>query len=268
MEIRQSFPQVMLMDATYKTNKYKMPLLKVLNITSTQLTFCIAFIFVHEEKEFNYTWTLSCLKSIMSGSLCPQVIVTEKELALMKACHTVFPNSKQLLCGWHINQGVWKKARQSILREDYRNSFYTGWKSLVLSQIEEAYNFNLTQLQTILFKYSESDLWKYSPIVHNIVESQVTAIKASFEYNKGRINHWVNAKLFELLWNCISLEALDMIINEFERCKSGDVICGCQLRTCYGLPCAHELITYFNARKSLPLDSIDSFGEKLLCHRP
>ncbi|KAL7586977.1 hypothetical protein Lser_V15G40093 [Lactuca serriola] len=242
LEIWQAFPQVMLMDATYKTNKYKMPLLEVVGVTSTRLTFCIAFVFTQEEKEFNYTWALNCLKSTMGGSLCPRVIVTDRELALMKACHIVFPNSKQLL---------------------------------FLSQTEEAYNLNPTQLQTILFEYSgvrdylhdvwlhkykhmfiaawtdkilhygnnisnrvesqhaklklyldtpQSNLWKCSSVVHNIVQSQVTAIKASFEYSKGRINHRVNMKMFELLWNYISLEALDMISNEFERCKSGDFL--------------------------------------------
>nr|KAJ0221379.1 hypothetical protein LSAT_V11C200096240 [Lactuca sativa] len=96
-----------------------------------------------------------------------------------------------------------------------------------------------------------SDLWKCSYVVHNIAQSHVTAIKASLQYSKGRINHRINTKLFKLL-------PLDMIVDESERCKSSDVICVCQLRTCYRLPCAHEIIMYFNA----------IFGESLLLSSP
>lgn len=50
MEIWKVFLQVMLMDVTYKTNKYKMHLLEIVSVTSTQLTFCFAFILSIKKK--------------------------------------------------------------------------------------------------------------------------------------------------------------------------------------------------------------------------
>ena len=82
----------------YRTNMFDMPLLEMIGVSSTNKTFCIAFVFMNKEKISNYTWALNCLLSLMEGCLYPRVIVTDRELALMKACNIVFPVAKRLLC--------------------------------------------------------------------------------------------------------------------------------------------------------------------------
>nr|KAJ0192547.1 hypothetical protein LSAT_V11C800399650 [Lactuca sativa] len=62
LEMWRAFPHVMLMDATYKTNMYKIPLLEIVGVTPTNQTFCVAFIYMHKETKSNYTWALECLK--------------------------------------------------------------------------------------------------------------------------------------------------------------------------------------------------------------
>nr|KAJ0212511.1 hypothetical protein LSAT_V11C400223670 [Lactuca sativa] len=47
----QAFPYMVLMDATYKTNKYNLPFLEIVGVTSMRLTFSIAFTFMHSEKQ-------------------------------------------------------------------------------------------------------------------------------------------------------------------------------------------------------------------------
>ncbi|KAL4565259.1 hypothetical protein LXL04_029345 [Taraxacum kok-saghyz] len=54
---------------------------------------------------------------------------------------------------------------------------------------------------------------------------------------------------------------MDKILEELYRSKGffpNPENCGCQMRTCYGLPCAHEI-----AISSIPLDSVDAFLRKL-----
>ncbi|CAJ2644352.1 unnamed protein product [Trifolium pratense] len=51
-----SFPNVLLMDATYKTNGYNMPLFEIVGVMSTEKTFGVGFAFLSNEKEDNYTW--------------------------------------------------------------------------------------------------------------------------------------------------------------------------------------------------------------------
>ena len=50
----QSYPEVLLLDCTYKTNKYGMPLLDMIGVNATQRSFCIAFAFLSSETEANY----------------------------------------------------------------------------------------------------------------------------------------------------------------------------------------------------------------------
>ncbi|GJU14208.1 FAR1-related sequence 5-like protein [Tanacetum coccineum] len=82
-KIWRAFPHVLIMDATYKTNIYKMPFVEIVGITSTSKTFCIAFAFISEEKEKNYEWVLERLKLTLEGCMLPRVIITDRELALI-----------------------------------------------------------------------------------------------------------------------------------------------------------------------------------------
>ncbi|CAJ2651206.1 unnamed protein product [Trifolium pratense] len=52
------FPIVLVMDCTYKTNKYRQPLLETAGITSTNMTFAVGFAYMESEKTNNYHWAL------------------------------------------------------------------------------------------------------------------------------------------------------------------------------------------------------------------
>ena len=94
----------------YYTNRYSLPLLEIVGVTPTNKTFCIAFVLMHKEDEPNYTWVLSCFKSLMGECILPRVIVTDRDLALMKACNVVFPDAKKLLYTWHIQNNIYSHA--------------------------------------------------------------------------------------------------------------------------------------------------------------
>lgn len=152
LELWRAFPHVVLIDATYKTNRYQVSLVEIVGVTSTNMTFCIAFVFMHKQKESNYIWALNRLKSTID-CICPRVIVTDRELALMNACKIVFPDAKQLLCRWHIYQSILKNCRPLILDLQTWNSFYQVWMKLVDSPTKEWYEYNLAGLEAILFYY-------------------------------------------------------------------------------------------------------------------
>nr|GEU42263.1 hypothetical protein [Tanacetum cinerariifolium] len=82
-KIWRAFPHVLIIDATYKTNIYKMPFVEIVGITSTSKIFCIAFAFISEEKKKNYKWVLERLKLTLEGCMLPRVIITNRELALI-----------------------------------------------------------------------------------------------------------------------------------------------------------------------------------------
>ncbi|XP_023754932.2 protein FAR1-RELATED SEQUENCE 5-like [Lactuca sativa] len=152
-KIWRALPHVLIIDATYKTNKYNKPLVQIVGVTSTQKTFSIVFAFIHREKEANYTWVLNCLNSTLDTCMHPRVIITDRELALIKACETIFPDAARLLCRWHIEQNILKHCNKMITLEDDRRSFRSLWNLLIDSPTLMDYTENYMRLQLMLIKY-------------------------------------------------------------------------------------------------------------------
>nr|KAJ0211688.1 hypothetical protein LSAT_V11C400163250 [Lactuca sativa] len=120
-KIWNAFPHVLIIDS----------LVQIVGVTSTQKTFSIGFAFIHREKEANYNWVLNCLNSMLDTCMHPRVIITDRELAIIKACETVFPDAARLLCRWHIEQNILKHCNKMITLEDDRRSFRSLWNLLI-----------------------------------------------------------------------------------------------------------------------------------------
>ncbi|XP_070667353.1 PKS-NRPS hybrid synthetase cheA-like [Malus domestica] len=142
VDILHCFPHVLIMDCTYKTNRHRFPLLEIVGVTSTNITFSVAFAFIDHEKEDNYTWALTRLKTLMNDDCIPGVIVTDRDLALMNAIRNVFPSTRHLLCRWHINQAVATNCKKLFTLEEVWNMFFNDWQTLVSSSTEEEYLHN------------------------------------------------------------------------------------------------------------------------------
>jgi hypothetical protein len=85
VDLFNTFPDVLLMDSTYKINCYNMPLFEMVGVTSTDKTFNVAFAFISNEKEDNYTWALQeCQKLSISKKVGPKVVVNDRDPALMR----------------------------------------------------------------------------------------------------------------------------------------------------------------------------------------
>jgi len=82
-----------------------MPLLAIVAQSCGGTTLPVASVFMPSETEEDYVWALEQLRRYL-GDFCPNVIVTDRELALMSAIRTVFPGAANLLCVWHINKNV------------------------------------------------------------------------------------------------------------------------------------------------------------------
>ncbi|XP_058742340.1 protein FAR1-RELATED SEQUENCE 5-like [Vicia villosa] len=64
VKLLNMFPQVLIFDCTYKINRYRLPLLEIVGVTSTKLTFSVAFAYLEHEREKNFTWALQKLKEL------------------------------------------------------------------------------------------------------------------------------------------------------------------------------------------------------------
>ncbi|XP_057441277.1 protein FAR1-RELATED SEQUENCE 5-like [Lotus japonicus] len=94
------FPHVVILDSTYKTNRYRIPLLEMVGVTSTNLTYSIAFAYMQNEQKDEVVWAVNRLKDlIINEDNLPKVFVTDKDQVLMEALETVFPAARCLLYG-------------------------------------------------------------------------------------------------------------------------------------------------------------------------
>ena len=90
IELFNRYPHVLLLDCTYKTNKFKLPLLNVVGITCLNTTFHVAFCFMADEEEKSYVWALEQLQGLLKEGIKSNVMVTDRELALINTIRVVF----------------------------------------------------------------------------------------------------------------------------------------------------------------------------------
>ncbi|GAA0172486.1 hypothetical protein LIER_26305 [Lithospermum erythrorhizon] len=124
-----SFPQVLIIYSTYNTNRYKQPLLEIVGFTSTWKTFIVAYDFLSSENKETYVWALECLKNVMK--CMPNVIVTDRDLALVLDVENVFSTSAHLLCRRHIDMDIESYVTKMMKNNVMGKSVAKNWKILI-----------------------------------------------------------------------------------------------------------------------------------------
>ncbi|XP_058217285.1 protein FAR1-RELATED SEQUENCE 4-like [Rhododendron vialii] len=133
LELSVNFPSALIIDATYKSNEYRIPLLEVVGITSTIKTYSLMFAYLNNETKERLIWALDTLKRWMvgKGAALPSVVVSDRYLALLSAIEICFPLAHHILCIWHINQCVMKKC--SPMLGTRWDEFFEAWQLLIHS---------------------------------------------------------------------------------------------------------------------------------------
>ena len=155
LKLLKNYPDVLLLDCTYKTTRFKLPLLNIVGCTCTHDTFYVAFCYMKQETEEDYIWALEQLKDILQQPdyTNPTVIVTDRELALMNAIRVCFPATRGLLCIWHVDQCVKAKANKQFEESEdeqkKKDEFIQAWKRLIRSKKEVDYNREWDRIQDV-----------------------------------------------------------------------------------------------------------------------
>ena len=108
MELARCFSDVIIIDLTYKTNRYKMPLCHFAHVTSSNTFFFAGFCFMSGEAEGDYIFAVNAYKTLIRGDNLKDldVALTDYCPALKHALYNVFPGVQQMLCMFHINAAV------------------------------------------------------------------------------------------------------------------------------------------------------------------
>ncbi|KAJ1423146.1 MULE transposase domain [Sesbania bispinosa] len=144
------FHIALIVDTTYKTNKYCLPLLEIVVVTSTELTFSVAFAYLERETKDNFTWALDKVRGMIRRSdALPQVIVTDKDFGLMNAIQSVFPSSYNLLCQFHIAKNVKAKCKQLVAPSTLQQPIMDAWMSVIQSPTEVDFDDRFAQFEEL-----------------------------------------------------------------------------------------------------------------------
>ncbi|XP_028091421.1 PKS-NRPS hybrid synthetase CHGG_01239-like [Camellia sinensis] len=153
-------------------HRYRLPLLEIVGVTSTEMTFFIAFAYLQYERVDNYAWVLATLRDVMDGFVVPTVIVTDRELALMNAMQKIFPSARHLLCRWHISKNVLTKCKKMFETRQKWKKFNHEWNSVVYSSSEIQYD---ERLKSLLKEFSS-----YPDAVKYVMDTWLVSYKDKF----------------------------------------------------------------------------------------
>ena len=176
----RAYLEVLLLDCTYKTNKYGMPLLDMIGVDATGRSFCIAFAFLNGETEEDYIWALERLKTLYEqyNGVFPSVILTDRCQAVINAASILFP-SATFICVWHANKAVLARCQPMFQTAEEWREFYTFWFLILSSPTQETYEERLTEFEK---KYGLTNL------------EQVGYIKETWllPYKEKLVSAWVD----------------------------------------------------------------------------
>lgn len=137
---------ILLLDCTYRTNRYKMPLLNIAGATGMNTTLQLALVFLYAETKDDYIWALTSLQDMLNpDGNSPSVIVTDRERALISGCQAISPEAHHILCRWHMGKNVLKSCKKHFTTEEDWKAFYAQWNAVVNSITEEEYEVQLRE---------------------------------------------------------------------------------------------------------------------------
>jgi hypothetical protein len=138
-------PDILLLDCTYRTNKFDMPMLDALGVDCMSEQFTVFIAFLDDETETNFKYALDQFLGHIDPLIRPAVIATDCEVALMNVIDNLFPpaRTKSVLCYWHISKNVLTNCKAKFETEERWEEFMRGFRDVVYSKTEYDYEDNL-----------------------------------------------------------------------------------------------------------------------------
>jgi MULE transposase domain len=108
LELWRKNPDIILIDSTYKTNRFGLALTNIVGVTSNNESFFIGNCFMRKEDKEGFLFALNHFKRLYTeASLTfPDVIITDVDAALKLAITKAFSKARHFLYVWHVNKAI------------------------------------------------------------------------------------------------------------------------------------------------------------------
>ena len=206
------YNRVFILDCTYNTNRYKMPLLHIIGVSPSNTTFSIAFCFMQNEQEESYKWALNTFFSWLESPIFqfqPPVICTDRDLALLGALREDFADYPHLLCLWHINKNIAAKVKECFTTNEAWDEFNSYWQSLINSPTEDEYTARLIDFNK-----------KYQSVPYALRYIKETWLI----YKEKIVRYWTNQYLHLGNSSTSRVEGSHAFLKKYIQASTGDIL--------------------------------------------
>jgi hypothetical protein len=102
--------------------------------------------FLLDETEGSYEWALTMIRDL---GIFFEVVVHDRDLALMKTIEKVYHGVCSMLCCWHINKNIQTNCRKYFQSQaEYVAFFNEVWKPLTKSKTEHEFELSWSNLKS------------------------------------------------------------------------------------------------------------------------
>ncbi|KAM0852063.1 hypothetical protein ACQ4PT_052013 [Festuca glaucescens] len=161
----KSFNDCISFDATYMTNKYKMPFTPFIGINNHGQSIQLGCGFLKNELSESYIWLFESFLLAMDG-VAPTNIITDQDGSMRAAIEKIFPTTTHRNCRWHVVDKATEEVGPFIakipgLREEMNDCINC---SLTPEEFETRWNlminkFNVQEHEKIAALYKKRSNW-------------------------------------------------------------------------------------------------------------
>ncbi|XP_021773620.1 uncharacterized protein LOC110737591 [Chenopodium quinoa] len=278
----RTYPYVIGMDSTYKTNRYGMPFFEIVGVTLTNQNFLVAYAFMRSESEESYQWVLQCLRLLISLEILRLLpcLKKKKEIGAKfkngRWRHVINATSevayKRELVEVKTKWGRWAKVIDYVVDTwlIHKEKFVMFWTNQVL-HFGNVNNYRVESQHSALKCWIDSSTGSLDTVcaqVHYSIGNQIIAIRNGLEACRTTHGQKYKQKPLHQLNGKVSHYCLSILLGETNRMRglSMDVHrrCGCALRTTHGLPYACQIYDSITARKGLYTKNIHPYWRTLV----
>ena len=157
--------EVLILDCTYKTNRYNIPLMVITGVTAMNTSYYVAFAFMKDETVSGFKWMLEQLKLLYNelDIPYPDVLLTDCDKHLMTASLRVFPDADHIICIWHVDNNVNKNCNLHFDTKEEWEDFFRDWHRVMYATSEAQHEHEWGILQS---DYSDD----YPIVIQYLVE--------------------------------------------------------------------------------------------------
>lgn len=145
----ERFPEVLLVDATYKLNELRMPLYVFVVIDGNGETEIAAWFLAADEREETVRAMVELFKLHNPAHELIRTVVTDKDMVERNVLSSELPNAKLILCVFHVKQAMRREVTMDKMgiRSYQREECLRALDAIICSSSPEAYERGLEILR-------------------------------------------------------------------------------------------------------------------------